>query len=138
MRTMTPERERELRCYAGPGTSCSREAQEIWDEVDRLRASLGEDPATLITLPKQPNVTDDGYALPGVDVQARIKGIPESDHDMLGRAVRDEWVKWAREQPNPKPSWLVPWDELSEPDKDVDRRIGRRLANIGRCRYVEV
>jgi len=40
-----------------------------------------------------------------------------------GRLVRDVWIAWAKEQPNPKPSWLVEWDGLSEPDKEVDRRI---------------
>lgn len=49
----------------------------------------------------------------------------------LGKMVRDEWVAWAKEQPNPKPSWLVPWDGLSEPDKEVDRRIGERLYRAG-------
>ena len=46
------------------------------------------------------------------------------DPDMLGRVVRDAWVKWARTQPNPKPSWLVPYDQLSEPEKEADRQIG--------------
>jgi hypothetical protein len=41
--------------------------------------------------------------------------------------VRDEWIAWAKEQPNAKPSWLVPWEGLSETDKEVDRRIGERL-----------
>jgi hypothetical protein len=76
--------------------------------------------------------------LPGFDISARIRAIPESDHEMLGRTVREEFMKWANEQPNPKPSWLVPWDELSEAEKEVDRRIGRRLANLGRVRYLEV
>lgn len=43
----------------------------------------------------------------------------------LGQIVRDVWRDWAMEQPNPKPSWLVPWAELSEPDKEVDRRRPR-------------
>lgn len=46
----------------------------------------------------------------------------------LGRLVREVWIEWAKEQPNPKPSWLVPWEDLSEPDREVDRRIGERLA----------
>lgn len=49
------------------------------------------------------------------------------DPEFLGRMVRDEWVMWAHTQPNPKESWLKPWDKLSEPDKEVDRRIGERL-----------
>ncbi len=54
------------------------------------------------------------------------------DREALGRLVRDEWIAWAREQDNPKPSWLAPWEELSEPDREVDRRIGERLYGLGR------
>jgi hypothetical protein len=46
------------------------------------------------------------------------------DRDKLGRVVRDAWVRWAKMQPDPKPSWLVPYDELSEPDREADRQIG--------------
>ena len=53
------------------------------------------------------------------------------DREHLGRIVREVWIAWAKEQPNPKPSWLVPWEGLSEPDKEVDRRIGKRLAMEG-------
>lgn len=47
--------------------------------------------------------------------------------DTLGRAVRAAWIKWARTQPNPKPSWLVPWEELSEADREADRVIAEEL-----------
>lgn len=50
------------------------------------------------------------------------------DRDALARVVREAWVKWARTQPNPKPSWLVPYDDLSEPDKEADRQIGEAVA----------
>lgn len=53
------------------------------------------------------------------------------DRERLGRIVRDVWIEWAKEQPAPKPSWLVPWEGLSEPDREVDRRIGERLAREG-------
>lgn len=56
----------------------------------------------------------------------------EDDRERLGRIVREEWRAWAREQPSPKPSWLVPWEGLSEPDREVDRRIGERLFAEGR------
>jgi hypothetical protein len=46
----------------------------------------------------------------------------------LGRLVRDTWVTWAREQPNPKPSWLAPWDELDDGQREVDMRIGAAVA----------
>lgn len=44
-----------------------------------------------------------------------------------GRLVREVWIEWAREQPDPKPSWLVPWEALSESDREVDRRIAERV-----------
>lgn len=51
-----------------------------------------------------------------------------ADRDTLGRLVREAWVRWAQTQPNPKPSWLAPYDELSEPDKEADRQIGETIA----------
>jgi hypothetical protein len=49
------------------------------------------------------------------------------DREQLGRLVRDLWIGWAVRQPNPKPSWLVPYDGLSEADKEADRVIGEGL-----------
>lgn len=40
-----------------------------------------------------------------------------------GRIVRLAWIKWAEQQPDPKPFWLVTWEELNEPDKEADRQI---------------
>jgi hypothetical protein len=57
--------------------------------------------------------------------------VTATERERLGRIVRKVWVDWAKEQPNPKPSWLQPWEELSEPDREVDRRIGERLYLIG-------
>jgi hypothetical protein len=53
------------------------------------------------------------------------------DRDSLGRRVREVWVEWARHQPAPKSSWLSSYDELAEPDKEVDRRIGAALWGDG-------
>lgn len=50
------------------------------------------------------------------------------DRDTLGRMVREAWVRWALTQPNPKPSWLLPYSELSETDKEADRQIGEAIA----------
>jgi hypothetical protein len=50
------------------------------------------------------------------------------DREALGRRVREVWIAWAKEQPAPKASWLLPWEELSEPDREVDRRIGATIA----------
>lgn len=52
------------------------------------------------------------------------------DRETLGRIVRLAWVEWAREQPSPKPSWLKPWEELSETGREADRRIGEFTANF--------
>lgn len=52
-----------------------------------------------------------------------------NDRETLGRIAREAWVKWARCQPNPKPSWLVPWEELAESDKEADRQIGEAIFN---------
>jgi len=59
-------------------------------------------------------------------------GLGNVKREDLGRVVREEWIAWARQQSDPKPSWLVPWEELPEPDREVDRRIGERLYGIGR------
>jgi len=50
------------------------------------------------------------------------------DRDTLGRMVREAWVRWAQTQPSPKSSWLVPYAELTEPDKEADRQIGEAIA----------
>lgn len=50
------------------------------------------------------------------------------DRDTLGRMVREAWVRWALTQPEPKASWLAPYDELAEPDKEADRQIGEAIA----------
>lgn len=54
-----------------------------------------------------------------------------SDRESLGQMVRRVWVDWASEQASPKPSWLVPWEGLAEPDREVDRRIGEALYLAG-------
>jgi hypothetical protein len=49
------------------------------------------------------------------------------NRDDLGRVVRRVWVHWAARQPAPKASWLVGWEQLSEPEREVDRRIGQTV-----------
>lgn len=50
------------------------------------------------------------------------------DRDALGGFVREAWVRWAETQPDPKPSWLVPYAALSEPEQEVYRQIGEVVA----------
>ena len=59
-----------------------------------------------------------------------MKPIP-CDPEEVGKLVREIWIKWAREQPVIKPSWTQPWEALSEPDREVDRRIGFELFRMG-------
>ena len=51
--------------------------------------------------------------------------------DGLGRQVRAAWIDWAAGQPDPKPSWLVPWDGLSPAGQEADMLIGERLFRAG-------
>lgn len=46
----------------------------------------------------------------------------------LGKAVRSAWVAYCQETGDTKPSHLAPWEELSEWDKEADRRIGTAIA----------
>ncbi len=46
----------------------------------------------------------------------------------LGKAVRSAWVAYCQETGDTKPSHLAPWEELSEWDKEADRRIGAAIA----------
>lgn len=49
-----------------------------------------------------------------------------------GKLVRAAWMEWAAQQPSPKESWLVPWEQLSEADKDADRHIWQRIIETER------
>ncbi len=47
----------------------------------------------------------------------------------LGKIVRAEWIRWAEQQPDAKPGWLLPWDDMTERDREADRRIGEAVAD---------
>ena len=49
------------------------------------------------------------------------------NRDDLGRLVRETWAKYCIETGDDQPSHLVPYDDLSEHDKEADRRIGEAL-----------
>lgn len=72
------------------------------------------------------------------DFQVEVPdGPPDRDlRDVLGEHVREVWIAWAKEQKDPKPSWLVPWSDLPEPDREVDRRIGEVLFGEGEIQGV--
>lgn len=54
--------------------------------------------------------------------------ISQFDREQLGRLVREAWVAYCREIGDDKPSHIAPWEELSEVDKEADRRIGIAIA----------
>jgi DNA-binding PadR family transcriptional regulator len=77
----------------------------------------------------------DNYALttPGLTFQPASQDLQiREPRELLGRSVRQVWVEWAHEQPDPKPSWLLPWEDLDEGQREVDMRIGDALFAAGR------
>lgn len=58
------------------------------------------------------------------------EAVTVADRDTLGREVRRIWIEWTMEQPDPKSSWLLPWEALPESGREVDRRIGEGVAAI--------
>lgn len=86
---------------------------------------LGEDGAWIIRKAKE-EIKQAAAAL-----QASLDADKQNDREALGKEVRAVWIGWAKEQPLVKPSWLQPWEELTEPEREVDRRIGERLYNMG-------
>ena len=68
---------------------------------------------------------------------AALAGVT-SERERAGRLVRETWVAWAREQPFPKESWLTGWDELGKGQREVDIRIGEKVALAERERIAKV
>lgn len=62
-----------------------------------------------------------------LDAATRDKVIDRED---LGRKVREIWIAWAAEQSPPNPDWHVPWEYISEREREVDRRIGEGIAQL--------
>jgi hypothetical protein len=60
-----------------------------------------------------------------------MPGDPAEPRELVGRLVRQVWAQWAQEQPDPKPSWLLGWDELDDGQREVDMRIGAALFDAG-------
>jgi hypothetical protein len=58
------------------------------------------------------------------------------DPEKLGRIVRATWVECASSQPDPKPSWLLPWEMLDEFQREVDRQMGLGAAREGQAELV--
>lgn len=67
-----------------------------------------------------------------------MTGDPQEPRELLGRRVRQVWLEWAREQPDPKPSWLLPWEDLDDGQKEADMRIGLALFEYGQRAGIEI
>ena len=63
-----------------------------------------------------------------------VPPVPEGEREsrrQRGKRVREIWVAWARESPDPKPSWIAPWEDLPVMEQEVDMRIGDGLWGDG-------
>ncbi len=98
---------------------------ETKEESWRIDKCLGSNVPVVII--GQVRVSD-GYG----DHYISLKASPNLSPDDLGRIVREAWIKWAKDQPNPKSTWLVPYDKLDETDKEADRMIGEAIVNAMR------
>jgi hypothetical protein len=110
---------------------------QAWEEISSLHHAAEQSAAQVkivdLMLQDEPNPEDFRsrrilLILKERDTLRAEKTSPATDREALGQIVREVWIAWAKEQPAPKDSWLVPWDGLSEPDKEVDRRIGEQVA----------
>lgn len=52
------------------------------------------------------------------------------DRETLGREVRRVWIEFCLENGDTKPSHLASWEEMTEPEREVDRRIGEAIARM--------
>ena len=59
------------------------------------------------------------------------------DREPLGRLVRETWVACVVDYfKDPKLSWVTPWDELDDFQREADMRIGEAVAAAERERIV--
>lgn len=57
-----------------------------------------------------------------------VYGEPTAEgRDYWGQVVREAWLEWARTQGRRKPGWLVPYEGLSEAEREVDRQIAEAV-----------
>ena len=58
----------------------------------------------------------------------------QSAREQRGQTVRETWITWAKRQRAPKRSWLTPWDDLDDGQREVDMLIGDAVAAAERER----
>lgn len=50
--------------------------------------------------------------------------------ETLGRLVREVRIVWTRDPQSPKSHRFLPWEKISEADREADRRIGEMLVGV--------
>ena len=56
-----------------------------------------------------------------------------ADRDRLGRVVRKARAAWV-EQQGFSSTWVIPWNEMAEIDREADRRIAEAVARVVRAK----
>lgn len=112
--------------------SAERGAREyrLLEERNKLACLIDRLYSTACTYPAGPTLLGDidaAYEAAWPFFADAAAPAAEPDREKLGRVVRAAWVQWARQQPDPKPSWLLPYDELPEAEKEADRQIGEAV-----------
>jgi hypothetical protein len=79
-----------------------------------------------------PPIEDIGEAAETAAEALSIRPVgPRPSREELGHRIREVWVRWAREQADPKSSWLLPWEDLDDGQREVDMRMGEALFGLG-------
>ncbi len=129
-RALTPAEEAEIVATPMTPVGVAARPAPAADATEEARAQIVESTLRLCGVGLLVTHPSDGPPA----LQAVVRAVdasrtgPQLDREALGRIVREVWIAWAYEQAAPKPSWLVPWEGLSECDREVDRRIGERIA----------
>lgn len=113
--------------WSWPHDFSEQPAKERSDELCPIKGSASASDASKSVTSKttEGSKAEDRNAAPAV--QSGGSAANSVFRDFLGRLVREAWVRWAIAQPNPKASWLAPWERLSESDQEADRQIGEAI-----------
>ncbi|WP_186214671.1 hypothetical protein [Burkholderia gladioli] len=118
----------EARADASHGSAAQPHAPVLTDEmrlaIENAILALDEGVA-----PGSEHANDLRFVLTVLDSRAAVAQavLDGAGREFLGAMVRNAWVKWARQQPSTKSTWLVPYEQLAEADKEADRQIGEAV-----------